>query len=78
MRIIKASEIGSYMFCQRAWWYKHNGYEPDNQAELSAGKEIHEAHARTTRMSTWIFAAASALLIAALALVLLWVLQVRF
>ncbi len=78
MRIIKASEIGSYTFCQRAWWYQLNGYEPDNQAELAAGKEIHETHARTTRISTGISALASALLVAAVVLVLLWILKLRF
>ena len=46
MKIIRASEIGTYQFCNRAWWYQLQGYEPENKAELAAGTEIHEKHSR--------------------------------
>ncbi|UCH60756.1 MAG: Dna2/Cas4 domain-containing protein [Anaerolineales bacterium] len=45
MKTIRASEIGSYLFCQRAWWYQSQGFQPDNQVELASGQRLHEKHA---------------------------------
>ena len=46
MKTIRASDIGSYLYCRRAWWYRINGHESSNQAELAAGTELHRAHGR--------------------------------
>ena len=46
MKIIRSSEIGSYLYCRRAWWYQKNGAESSNQAEMTAGTAMHEAHGR--------------------------------
>ncbi|MGC1377371.1 MAG: hypothetical protein WA821_14160 [Anaerolineales bacterium] len=46
MKAIRASDIGSYLYCRRAWWYRRNGFESINQAELAAGTELHRAHGR--------------------------------
>ncbi len=46
MRIIRASELSSYLYCQRAWWYDRQGYESQNLAELAAGSDLHEQHGR--------------------------------
>jgi CRISPR/Cas system-associated exonuclease Cas4 (RecB family) len=46
MRAIRASEIGSYVYCRRAWWYRQHGQESINQAELTAGTELHRQHGR--------------------------------
>ena len=47
MKPIRASEIGSYLYCRRAWWYRLNGIESSNQAEMAAGTELHRQHGRT-------------------------------
>jgi CRISPR/Cas system-associated exonuclease Cas4 (RecB family) len=44
MRVIRASEIGSYLYCNRAWWYAKNGMESENAAEMLAGDNFHHKH----------------------------------
>lgn len=46
MRITRASDIGNYLYCRRAWWYRKKGVESENQAELAAGTELHYKHGR--------------------------------
>ncbi len=46
MKTIRASEIGSYLYCARAWWYQQKGVPSSNQAEMTAGTEIHQRHGR--------------------------------
>lgn len=53
MRIIRASEIGSYLYCQRSWWYRISGIEPENKRELQAGTEIHYQHGRNVLVSSF-------------------------
>ena len=46
MSVIRSSDIGNYLYCHRAWWYKKQGFESENQAELAFGTEIHRQHGR--------------------------------
>ncbi len=46
MAIIRSSDIGTYLYCRRAWWYKKQGVASANQAELAAGTELHARHGR--------------------------------
>ena len=52
MRIIRSSDIGTYLYCRRAWWYKKQGVESVNQAELVAGTELHVRHGRQVLASS--------------------------
>ena len=43
--IIRASEIGMYAYCARAWWLgRVLGYRPHNVEEMAAGAEEHASH----------------------------------
>jgi CRISPR/Cas system-associated exonuclease Cas4 (RecB family) len=68
MKTIRASEVGSYLFCARAWWYRQQGIESNNQAEMTAGTELHRQHGRTVVASGLTRALAVILLLVALAL----------
>jgi CRISPR/Cas system-associated exonuclease Cas4 (RecB family) len=46
MPIIRSSDIGTYLYCRRAWWYRKQGVQSANQAELAAGTELHVRHGR--------------------------------
>jgi len=46
MPVTRASDIGNYLYCRRAWWYKKQGVESENTTELAAGTELHRKHGR--------------------------------
>ena len=46
MQVIRSSDIGNYLYCRRAWWYRRQGFESENQAELASGTELHRRHGR--------------------------------
>lgn len=51
MRTINASELGAYLYCHRAWWYRQQGLAPGNQAALLEGAHQHHAHGRSVFLS---------------------------
>lgn len=75
MRILRASEIGVYLYCQRAWWYDRQGYESQNLAELAAGSDLHEQHGRLALASGCVKTLAYVLLLAALVLLSAYAVQ---
>ena len=52
MAVIRSSDIGNYLYCRRAWWYRKQGLESENQAELAAGTELHHRHGRQVLASS--------------------------
>ena len=68
-RVIRASEIGEYIYCHRAWWLgRVKGLENANRAELDAGVARHRAHGQTVRRAELFYRAASVLALFAIAL----------
>ena len=68
MRTIRASEIGTYLYCRLAWWYRKQGVEADNQSELTAGPALHRQHGRKVLASALTRTLGLVLLLLALAL----------
>jgi hypothetical protein len=61
-RIIRASEIGQYDFCAKAWWLGSiDGVQPSNIRELQAGTAAHEQHGRQVQRASQLQTAAFAL-----------------
>lgn len=69
-RTIRASEIGTYLYCKRAWWYQSQGVESTNQQAMSAGATYHHSHGKTVfkgillRLIAWLTLAAALILLA--------------
>jgi hypothetical protein len=51
--IIRASEIGAYVYCRRAWWLRRvGGFEPqDPGGRFARGQEAHARHGRRLRQA---------------------------
>lgn len=52
MSVIRASDIGTYLYCRRAWWYRKQGIQSSNQAELATGTQLHARHGRQVLASS--------------------------
>ena len=56
LRTIRASELGDYTYCSRAWWYRHvlkiSPPSTDTLSRLEAGTFAHQAHGRSVALST--------------------------
>ena len=69
MSVIRSSDIGNYLYCRRAWWYRKQGIESANQAELTAGTHLHQKHGRQVLASSLTRTLGLILLLIALVLV---------
>ncbi len=74
--MIRASELGQFAYCRRAWWLSAvQGHPPANLDDLSAGTRRHRKHgrgvslARTTALVGRIFAALGVLALVAYILI---------
>lgn len=71
MRTIRASEIGTFLFCRRAWWYQHKDVPSENQEELAIGTEIHRQHGRSVVAAGCLRTIAAGLLMASIVLLVI-------
>lgn len=72
MRTIRASEIGSFLYCQRAWWYQKRGEPSENQTAMLAGSELHYQHGRAAMQSGCLSILAYVLIAVAIVLITIY------
>lgn len=72
MRPIRASEISSFQYCKRAWWYQRKGTSSTNVKELTEGTNLHYQHGRAVLASGLIRAIAYGLLLIAIVLITIY------
>ncbi len=72
MRTIRASEIGTYLYCHRAWWYRKLGKPSGNQTQLDAGSEFHIEHGRQVARASLMRLMGSVVLLAGLVLLAIY------
>ena len=44
--VLRASDIGTYLYCRRAWMYRKQGVESENKTDMAHGTELHRWHGR--------------------------------
>lgn len=66
--VIRASEIGEYVWCHRAWWLgRVVGVPNANRAQMEAGTERHRAHGQRVQRAILLQYAAVGLAVIAIA-----------
>ena len=69
--IIRASEVGEYVYCARAWWLRRvAGLEPDGHERRELGTALHRRHGRAVVGSRMLVVLGAALMLAALLILL--------
>ena len=53
MRKVRASELGSFNYCQRAWWYQRQGMPSENLGAMDAGSHEHREHNRGVKLAVF-------------------------
>ncbi len=58
-RYRKASEIGEFVYCHKAWWLHHiRSNAPANREVLEAGRVHHARHGAQVQQAAWVRKAA--------------------
>ena len=69
--IIRASEVGEYVYCARAWWLRRvAGLEPAGHERRELGTALHRRHGRAVAGSQALVILGAALALAAALLIL--------
>jgi hypothetical protein len=72
-RVVRASEIGRYVYCAHAWWLGSvRGLPSLHHREMTAGEVAHQRHGLGVRSSIWLSRLAYVLLLLAAAVAVLW------
>jgi CRISPR/Cas system-associated exonuclease Cas4 (RecB family) len=75
-QVIKASEIGEYVYCHRAWWLRRNyDVRPQNTQELQTGTAYHREHGGQVRQAAVGRRVALVFLFLALSVLVFWLLS---
>lgn len=75
-RVIKASEIGEYVYCNRAWWLRRTyDIRPQNIRELQQGTAYHQEHGGQVRLAILIKRMALVFLFLAISVLVFWFLS---
>jgi len=78
-RIIRASEIGQYDYCAKAWWLGSvEGVASSNTRELQAGMLAHEQHGRVVGRAARLQQSAVVLLMVGIALLAIFLISHGF
>ena len=72
MKTIRASEIGEFLYCRRAWWYRQQGHEPKNRAALEKGTAYHQRHGSRVFLAGALRLIGFLVVLAALVMFFLW------
>jgi CRISPR/Cas system-associated exonuclease Cas4 (RecB family) len=74
-RVIRASEIGQYVYCAHAWWLGNvEGIPSSHLEEMAAGEAVHRQHGRGVRAALLLRRLAYAVLLLAAIAALFWLL----
>ena len=73
MRNVRASELGSFNYCQRAWWYQQQGMPSENQGAMDAGSQEHREHNRGVKLAVF-YKWLALVLMAGAVILTLWIL----
>lgn len=75
-RTIRASEIGQYAYCARAWWLGSvEGLPSGHRQEMAAGEATHQRHGQGVRASLGLGRLAYAVLLLAVVVGVVWLIS---